>query len=80
MADNKSITGRVGEWLFLIVIIACVLLIAVEVGTNVLDELESRGDSSAATGDTVGLTLLASLGQTGGMEVSNSVEMGGGTS
>ena len=50
MAENerKIQTGHLGEWLILILVIVCMLLIVIEVAANVLAELEARSQQAPA--------------------------------
>lgn len=73
---GESNTGRLGEWLFLALIVVCMLLILVELGTNVLEELEARRASNAATQEVVGATQAPSAGLAGEMGMLRSAETG----
>lgn len=41
MAQNKTKTGRISEYLILVFVIVGVLLVLVEIGTNVMNEINA---------------------------------------
>ena len=79
MAESKTKTGRLSEWLILVLVIVCVLLIVAEVGTNVLAELEARQDSTTTTQEAVSMAPIPSSGHTGGIGVTSSNQIGNNT-